>query len=169
MNARLFDGNVLRSPSWWHWLATVPLLAATLAGQLAAAYAAIVLCCVMAGYYLVRVQAVKPFPVQVRLAYLLLLLAGLLPGQQWIHWVQLVGTSAMVLAGYCPLARMLQLAPWNRAERFTLSLVADAVFAPRAGGIIAGGSRGPQAATMATNACHEPSPRPCGVCELPSR
>jgi hypothetical protein len=51
-----------------------------------------------------------------------LLVAGAMPWMAWIHWVQLVGTTAMIAVGYCPLARMLSLLPLNRAEPLTRSL-----------------------------------------------
>ncbi|HYP67235.1 MAG TPA: hypothetical protein VEP67_03170 [Thiobacillaceae bacterium] len=41
-----------------------------------------------------------------------------------MYWIQLAGTSAMVLFGYCPLARFLSLMPWNRTQPFTFSLLA---------------------------------------------
>jgi len=63
------------------------------------------------------------FPVQVRAAYLALLVAGLYPPLGFIHWVQLVGTWAMVLVGYCPLARALSLLPWNRSQPLSAALV----------------------------------------------
>ena len=53
------------------------------------------------------------FALQVRVAYLAMLIAGLWEPLQWIHWIQLAGTSVRVLFGYCLLARTLSLAPWK--------------------------------------------------------
>jgi hypothetical protein len=61
--------------------------------------------------------------VQVRVAYLAMLLAGLREPLQWIHWLQLAGTTARVGAGYCFMARTLSLAPWNRWQPLTRELV----------------------------------------------
>src|SRR5258708_3806508 len=115
-SSRKIDRQVLTDLSWWHWACTVPLLAASLAGYPSAIVAAMVLCGAAGLYFLVRIQRLRPFPVQVRIAYLALLSLGLLPWMQWLHWIQLVGTCTMVVAGYCPLIRLLSLAPLNRTE-----------------------------------------------------
>ena len=56
---------------------------------------AIGLCSMAGGYFLLRLGHVQPYPVQVRVAYLGLLLYGLLPGMNWIYWVPLFGTTAI--------------------------------------------------------------------------
>jgi hypothetical protein len=66
---------------------------------------------------------IAAFPVQLRLVYLAMLIAGLWGPLQWIHWMQLAGTTARVLIGYCLLARALWLAPWNRWQPLTLTLI----------------------------------------------
>lgn len=138
MPAARIDRSVLRDNSWWHWAVTVPLLAAHVAGRGAALPIAIGLCAAVAAYYIAQLRRVRPYPVQVRLAYLVLLGGGLLPGFHWLHWVQLVGTTSMVSAGYCPLARVLMLLPFNRSERFSARLVWQRLWTdPCAGGIIA--------------------------------
>jgi hypothetical protein len=119
MNHNQFDPRVLKDPSWWHWVITIPLLVASLAGVSWAMPAAVMLCGGAAAGYYAHVRWWRPFPVQVRLAFLVLLFAGALPWMTWLHVVQLCGTSAMVTIGYCPLARLLTLTPWNRDEPFT--------------------------------------------------
>ena len=52
-----------------------------------------------------------------------LLLLGLWEPLQFIHLVQLTGTAAMVLFGYCPLARAMSLLPWNRHEPLSAALI----------------------------------------------
>jgi hypothetical protein len=132
-NTRI-DRNVFTDASWWHWLLTIPLLVVSLAGYSWAIVATMVLCAVAAGYFLLRLRRLQPFPVQVRIAYLGLLAVGTLPWMQWIHWVQLAGTTAMVTVGYCPLMRMLHLAPFNRAEPLTGSLIWRIFFQEPCGG-----------------------------------
>ncbi len=133
-----FDRSVLADPSWWHWAVTVPLLAGGLAGHRWALGAAAVLCVVFGVYYWRRLRQVRPYPVQVRIAYLLWLSAGAIPGMQWMHWVQLLGTAAMATVGYCPLLRMLSLLPLNRTEPLTMALAWRALFVdPPAGGLVA--------------------------------
>lgn len=136
MNKPKLNPQVLRDPSWWHWAATVPLLAAHFAGATWAVPTAIALCTAMIAYYFARVRHWKPPPVQIRVGYLVLLVAALLPAMGWINAVQLVGTTAMVSVGYCPLARMLSLLSWNRRERLSWSLVGAAIVAPLRGGIV---------------------------------
>src|SRR5918997_154367 len=114
----------LNDVKWWYWLATGVLLAAYLvAGLRAAIFAAIALTAVQLVHFAARERELAAFPVQVRAAYLGLLTIGLLPPLAFIHWVQLVGTWAMVLVGYCPLARMLSLLPWNRRQPLSVALV----------------------------------------------
>src|SRR6516162_78712 len=73
--------------------------------------------------FLARERAFKAFPVQLRLAYTLLLTICLLPPMRWLYWLPAVGTSAFVIFGYCLMARMLSLLPWNRAEPITVDLL----------------------------------------------
>jgi len=132
-----FDRKVLSDISWWHWALTVPMLAAHLSGVPGALEAAMLLCAVVGVYFYTRIGKLRPYPVQIRLAYLSLLLIGTLPWMQWVYWVQLVGTTAMVTVGYCPLARMLNLAPFNRDEPLTRSFVWRVFFQdPCAGGLV---------------------------------
>jgi hypothetical protein len=96
-----------------------------------------VLCAVMVTYFFVRLQQLRPFPVQVRFAYLGLLAAGTLPWMKWIHLLQLGGTTTMVTIGYCPLIRLLRLMPMNRTELLTRSLIWRVlVLEPCVGGLI---------------------------------
>jgi hypothetical protein len=114
---------------------TVPLVAAHLAGAPAAIAAAMALCGIVGLFFFARLGSVRPMPVQVRLAYLALLALGLAPGMGWLQWVQLVGTSAMVTFGYCPLVRLLTLLPWNRRESLSSGFLKALAFAPAAGGL----------------------------------
>ncbi len=129
--------SVLTDLSWWHWTLTIPLLAAHLAGYPWALVIAIGICTLVGGYYAVRLRQLRPFPVQIRIAYLGLLLCGTLPGMNWIYWVPLIGTTAMVTVGYCLLARILSLAPWNRTEPLSGSLLWRVfVREPSVGGLV---------------------------------
>jgi hypothetical protein len=131
------DRQVLKDPSWLHWAATLPLLVASLVGISWAIPAAMLLCMAAGGYYYSLLRQVRPFPVQVRIAYFALLAAGMVPYMQWLHWIQLVGTTAMVTFGYCPLIRMLSLAPWNRNQPFTRALAVEILFRqPCSGGLL---------------------------------
>jgi len=131
------DREALRDVSWWHWAGTVPLLVGHFAGVAWALAAAAMLCAAVGCGFLVVTGSVRAFPVQIRVGYLVLLGVGVLPWMEWIHWVQLCGTSAMVMLGYCPLARMLMLLPWNRKERLDLRLVRHVfLVVPTGGGLV---------------------------------
>jgi hypothetical protein len=123
MSKPTINWSVLRDISWWHWLLTIPLLAAHLSGVAGALVLAMVLCAAMAGYYWLELREVHPYPVQIRIAYLALLATGMLPQLQWVLWVPMIGTTAMVAVGYCALHRLLRLAPFNRVDSLTPGMV----------------------------------------------
>ena len=108
---------------WWYWFVTVGLLGAGLFGRPAGIYVAILLSAVQIGHVIWLTGDVTSFPVQVRVAYLAMLVLGLWGPLQWIHWLQLTGTTARVLVGYCLLARTLSLAPWNRLQPVSFALI----------------------------------------------
>lgn len=125
--------------AWWYWLGTIPLLAAGLAGWGDGYVLAINLTCAQIVHFAVRTRSLTSFPCQVRVAYLELLLLGLWEPFAFIHWVQLGGTLAMVAFGYCPLARVLSLMPWNRRGPLTPGLVKRTLTAaPRSGDVMQG-------------------------------
>lgn len=117
-----------RDLGWWYWFMTVGLLGAGLLGWTAGLYLAMLVCAVHIIHVSWLTRNVTSFPMQVRFAYLGLLLAGLWEPLPWIHWVQLIGTSARVVVGYCFLARVLSLASWNRRPPLSWELVARTLF-----------------------------------------
>ena len=67
---------------------------------------------------------IKPFPVQVRIAYVVWVAVGTyFPNMLFLMYITLVGLATNIFLGYCPLARMMYLMPWNRDEPFSLNLV----------------------------------------------
>ena len=164
MFATSIDRSVLKDPSWWHWVATVPLLSLHLSGVSWALGMAAVLCLAATGYFLSHTRSVKPYPVQIRIAYLAWMLVGLLPWMGWMHWIQLAGTSAMVTVGYCPLARMLGLLPFNRSQPLTWSLVGQLFLRdPCAGGLV----RWFPNSEAVANCCSIQPPQDGASCSLP--
>jgi hypothetical protein len=109
--------------AWWYWFLTVGLLGAGLLGWPAGIFLAMMLCSVQIVHVIWLTRDLTTFPTQVRIAYLAMLIAGLWGPLQWIHWMQLAGTTARVLIGYCLLARTLSLAPWNRWQPLSFPLV----------------------------------------------
>lgn len=128
--------QVFRDPSWLHWAATIPLLVGHIADINGCLEIAIGLCLAMALGMWTRTRSIVAMPVQVRLAYAALLVMGTAPLMFWIYYVQLVGTTAMVLSGYCPLVRMLTLLPCNRSQPFSRPWLKQLVFSPAPGGLI---------------------------------
>ena len=161
----IIDRNVFTDVSWWHWAITIPLLSAGLIGCTWAIALAAALCAAVGSYLLYRLRQIRPYPVQVRIAYLGLLAIGTLPWMQWIHWVQLCGTTAMATVGYCPLIRMLSLIPVNRNEPLTASLMWY-VFArqPCVGGLVNWRAELP---SEAISCSFLPADRDPLVCSLP--
>ena len=78
----------------------------------------------------------RAFEVQVRAAFLALLLLGLAPPLWPIHAAQFVGVNVRLVTDYCPLARLLALAPWNRTVPLSWSLARWLLVSPPAPGSI---------------------------------
>jgi hypothetical protein len=114
--------------TWWVWLVTATLLAVGLAGHDAGFHAAIALSVAQCGWFLQKHRAWSPYPVQIRVAYTACLIMYLLPGLRWMFWVPMLGTFALVVFGYCLMARLLSLMPWNRTVPVTAQLLARTFF-----------------------------------------
>jgi hypothetical protein len=105
---------------WWYWLGVVVLLGAWLGGNPWAAYGVAVLCLVQWLHFIALERSFVAFPVQVRGGFLLMLLGGFWEPLRFLHWVQLVGTTAFSHARLLP-ARSTALAaavePQGTADR----------------------------------------------------
>lgn len=112
-----------KDPAWWVWTITALLLAAGLAGFDRGYQIAILLSAVQTIFFLVRLRSPRTSAVQIRSFYTLLLIACYPPAMHWLFWLPTVGTFALVIFGYCPLARVLSLMPWNRTGKLTARLV----------------------------------------------
>lgn len=112
-----------RGIAWWYWLATVTGLASGVAGWNPGYGLAMGITLVHGIHYLLRGHGPSSLPLQVRIGYLGLLALGLWPPLAFLHWLQLAGTSALLVFDYCPLARTLALMPWNRRAPLTGRLV----------------------------------------------
>ena len=121
---------------WWYWVAADVLLALALLWNREMFVLAIAFNVLQGLHIAKRRGSFGHFSAQVRLGYVLWMATGLLPGMFWMHWIQLAGTTAMITVGYCPLARMLSLLPWNRTHPFTLRLVMTTFLAPPRSGSI---------------------------------
>lgn len=121
---------------WWYWLATVVLLTGGVSGWSRGFLLAIGLTVLQAIHFAIRERSMSAFPVQVRVAYLLLLLVALPERLQLIYWLPLIGTWVQVLFGYCTMARTVSLLPWNRSEAFSLGLLRRTFLSPPVRGSI---------------------------------
>jgi CDP-diglyceride synthetase len=109
--------------AWWYWLLTAILLTIGILGNDWGFMLATGLTSFQLVHYIFRAGNLKDFPVQVRFWYLILLLVSLPESMQWLYWVPCIGTWAQVIFGYCAMARMVSLWPWNREEAFSFSLL----------------------------------------------
>jgi hypothetical protein len=63
--------------AWWYWFLTAGFLGAGLFGAPAGIFLAMALCAVQIGHVVWLTRDITAFPVQVRVAYLAMLIAGL--------------------------------------------------------------------------------------------
>lgn len=119
-----------------YWQLTALLLASHYAGWAHGLGAVIALNALQVLHFVLMRRDLMAFEVQLRIGYLALLLLGTL-GPFWpVHVVQFVGVNALIVADYCPLARMLVLLPWNRSVPLTPSLAWWLLTAPPAPGSV---------------------------------
>lgn len=135
-----------RALSWWYWLVTACLLSAGLAGYPAAFALATLFTAFQAVHFAVREKSAKAFPVQVRLGYLVLMLALYPEPLRLLYWAPALGTWAQLIFGYCMMARMVSLLPWNRKERLSVDLLRRTFFTPPVAGNILHGLPPPKPA-----------------------
>lgn len=119
-----------RSTAWWMWALLAALLAAAIVGSNEAHLTAFLITLIQAAVYLARHRRWSHFPTQVRVSYAIWMAASFLPGLEPMSWVQMMGTMALVTAGYCPLARMLLFLPANRSAPLSLKRVLRIIFHP---------------------------------------
>ncbi len=75
------------------------------------------------------------FPAQVRIAYFLWVAVGTyVPAMEILMYITMVGLATNLFWGYCPLARMLYLLPWNREERLSINLLRRVFLSPPVAG-----------------------------------
>ncbi len=78
-------------------------------------------------FFLFALQ-LKAFPVQLRIAYLIWVVVGTyVPHMVILMYITTVGLASNLFVGYCPLARMMYLLPWNREESFSFGLLKSVV------------------------------------------
>ena len=108
---------------WRYWFVTACLLTAGLAGYTTGFLLAIGLTLIQLIHYIIRERSMTAFPVQVRFSYLILLLVALPEPLHIVYWAPAVGTWVLLIFGYCTMARIVSLFPWNSKERFSVGLL----------------------------------------------
>ena len=124
---------------WWYWLVTAIFLTLGVTGLAETFLWAIGLTLIQLVHFVIREGSPGAFPVQVRFWYLMLLLLALPQPLQWIFWIPTIGTWAQLIFGYCTMARLVSLCPWNRSEQLSWGLVLRTFLsAPVRGNILQG-------------------------------
>jgi hypothetical protein len=146
------------------WAITSPLLFASLAGIEGMLLLVIGSCALSVIWYLKQLRTARTYRVQVRLGFMLMVGLGVLPGLGWVIWIPAVGTAVQVLFGYCPMARILDLMPWNRSEALSWRGVARIV-ARRPGpeGVLSSIWTGPSESRLASATAASLLPACCGA------
>jgi len=116
---RLFYIN-LDDWTWWAWTFTTVLLIMGLSGYGLALFGAMAVTTGQGFVLLARDRSPAAFSVQIRAAYLLLMLICYPPPMRWFYWLLTAGTFALVVFGYCLMARLLSLLRWNSREPYTV-------------------------------------------------
>jgi hypothetical protein len=126
-----------RNLSFQYWLAMDVLLGLGLFGIVPGALPlAVALGVAQSFHNLMRERHLLAFPVQVRVAYLGLLVLGLWEPASFVHWLQFAATTILLVFDYCPLARSLALMPWNRFRPLTARFVWRTYLTPPVPGCI---------------------------------
>lgn len=85
---------------------------------------------VLVFFFLFQYQ-LKPFPVQLRVVYLVWVLVGTyVPYMVILMYITTIGLASNLFLNYCPLARMMYLLPWNREEHFSFNLLMRVILTP---------------------------------------
>jgi len=95
-----------------------------------ALYVAIAIASIQIAHFARRTSSLTHLAVQVRLVFCTMMVVGLWSPLFFIHWIQVIGISAVLLFNFCLLERILSLLPWNRSERFTWAFARSTFLTP---------------------------------------
>ena len=124
---------------WWYWFVTACLLTAGVAGYKFGFVLAIGLSLLQLTDFTVREQSLTAFTLQVW--FLILVRVAWPEPMQALYWLPVVGTWARSIVGYCAMARLRSLMPWNRRVPFSFALLMKTFFSrPERGSIMQGRS-----------------------------
>ena len=120
----------IKDYGWWYWLASTICLWIAVTLNTLAFDLVLLIATVQLVHFIVAEGQITKFPVQIRLGYLSFLLLSMPEGMNWLLWIPAVGTLARVLFGYCIMARMLMLLPFNRSHVLSWRFVKAAFLTP---------------------------------------
>lgn len=126
----------LKKATGWYWVISVIFLGWGLFMNEIGFYLAILASAVQITHFFFFEGGLKAFPVQLRIAYAVLLLIFLWEPLNVLYWIPFIGTSAMIVFDYCLLARLLSLLPWVRKEPLTLAFIKKRIFSKPVKGCI---------------------------------
>jgi hypothetical protein len=119
-----------RDADTWYWALIALLLGGALSGCPLGLVPVLAVSLAQTLHALLRHGRPRAFAVQVRVSFLMLVLASLWVPLGLMHVMQMLAVLALLAFDYCPLARFLSLMPWNRPRRPGLRDVAEALVAP---------------------------------------
>ena len=125
-----------KKESWWFWLVTVIFLSLGVLSAPVFYKCAIFITIFQIVYFCSKLQVLTSFPIQVRVCYLCLLFIAQPEGLQWLYWIPTIGTWAQVLFGYCLMARIVSMLPWNREEKLSILHFKNTIFSRPVSGSI---------------------------------
>ncbi len=129
----------IASLALWIWAILASLMLWGLTGQMLAREAAMALAFLQAIGFLFVHRSVRHFSTQLRIAYALWMVMSLVPPLFLMYWILSAGTTARVLTGYCAMARLLLLLPWNRSVPLTWRRIWTIAFHPPIQGSVVNG------------------------------
>jgi hypothetical protein len=115
--------KIISDKVWIYWAITDVLLIADISGWSLGLPLAVALNLIQIAHFYLETKSPTSFPVQVRVAYLMLLILAFWPPLYFVVYFVVLGTTAMVLFDYCFLARFMSLMPWNHQQPFNLALL----------------------------------------------
>ena len=118
-----------KNVDWYYLLFCAIYLSLGLTGWKPGFLIAIAMATIQLIHTLMTHRRITAFPVQVRIAYTLLLLAALPDSMNLLYWLPTVGSWLYVLFSYCLLARTLSLLPFISGQTFSLERVRTVLLA----------------------------------------
>ena len=85
---------------------------------------------------LITNRSLSAFPVQVRIAYTLLLISAWPESMNWLYWLPAIGTWTYIFFSYCLLARTLSLLPFISKQSLSIYRIRTVFMTPPVNNIL---------------------------------